>query len=31
MTALGARIKGLRAERGLQQRQLAEKAGMTPS
>ncbi len=31
MTSLGARIKGLRAERGLQQRQLAEKAGMTPS
>jgi len=31
VTALGARIKGLRAERGLQQRQLAEKAGMTPS
>ena len=31
MTPLGARIKGLRAERGLQQRQLAEKAGMTPS
>ncbi len=31
MTALGARIKGLRVERGLQQRQLAEKAGMTPS
>ncbi len=31
MTALGSRIKGLRAERGLQQRQLAEKAGMTPS
>jgi transcriptional regulator with XRE-family HTH domain len=31
VTALGARIKGLRVERGLQQRQLAEKAGMTPS
>lgn len=31
MTPLGARIKGLRAERELQQRQLAEKAGMTPS
>jgi transcriptional regulator with XRE-family HTH domain len=31
VTPLGARIKGLRAERGLQQRQLAEKAGMTPS
>ena len=31
MTPLGARIKGLRAERHLQQRQLAEKAGMTPS
>jgi transcriptional regulator with XRE-family HTH domain len=31
VTSLGARIKGLRAERGLQQRQLAEKAGMTPS
>jgi len=31
VTSLGARIKGLRVERGLQQRQLAEKAGMTPS
>jgi transcriptional regulator with XRE-family HTH domain len=31
VTSLGARIKGLRAERRLQQRQLAEKAGMTPS
>ncbi len=31
MTALGARIKGLRAERELQQRQLAEKAELTPS
>ena len=31
MTALGARIKALRGERGLQQRQLAEKAGLTPS
>ncbi|MBI2160506.1 MAG: helix-turn-helix domain-containing protein [Candidatus Rokubacteria bacterium] len=31
MTALGTRIKGLRAERGLQQRQLAEKAELTPS
>jgi transcriptional regulator with XRE-family HTH domain len=31
MTALGERIKALRAERGLQQRQLAEKAGLTPS
>ena len=31
MTSLGGRIKSLRAERGLQQRQLAEKAGMTPS
>jgi transcriptional regulator with XRE-family HTH domain len=31
MTPLGGRIKSLRAERGLQQRQLAEKAGMTPS
>src|SRR5262245_32404977 len=28
---LGARIKELRAERALQQRQLAEKAGLTPS
>lgn len=28
---LGQRIKQLRAERGLQQRQLAEKAGLTPS
>jgi len=31
VTALGARIKALRTERGLQQRQLAEKAGLTPS
>ena len=31
MTALGGRIKALRAERELQQRQLAEKAGLTPS
>ncbi len=31
MTALGTRIKGLRAERELQQRQLAEKAELTPS
>ena len=31
MTALGGRIKGLRAERLLQQRQLAEKANLTPS
>lgn len=31
MTALGERIKALRAERALQQRQLAEKAGLTPS
>ncbi|HWN55677.1 MAG TPA: XRE family transcriptional regulator [Methylomirabilota bacterium] len=31
MTSLGGRIKSLRAERRLQQRQLAEKAGMTPS
>ena len=31
MTALGQRIKALRAERALQQRQLAEKAGLTPS
>ena len=31
MTALGDRIKALRAERQLQQRQLAEKAGLTPS
>ena len=30
-TALGARIKALRMERELQQRQLAEKAGLTPS
>ena len=29
--ALGERIKALRAERELQQRQLAEKAGLTPS
>ena len=31
MTSLGQRIKALRAERQLQQRQLAEKAGLTPS
>ena len=31
MTSLGQRIKALRAERELQQRQLAEKAGLTPS
>lgn len=31
MTALGERIKRLRAERELQQRQLAEKAHLTPS
>lgn len=31
MTSLGQRIKSLRAERRLQQRQLAEKAGLTPS
>jgi transcriptional regulator with XRE-family HTH domain len=31
MTTLGQRIKALRAERHLQQRQLAEKAGLTPS
>jgi transcriptional regulator with XRE-family HTH domain len=31
MTALGQRIKAFRAERALQQRQLAEKAGLTPS
>ena len=31
MTSLGERIKSLRAERQLQQRQLAEKAGLTPS
>ena len=31
MTALGARIKSLRLERDLQQRQLAEKADLTPS
>ena len=31
MTALGARIKSLRNERGLQQLQLAEKADLTPS
>ena len=31
MISLGQRIKGLRAERALQQRQLAEKAGLTPS
>ena len=30
-SALGARIKALRMERELQQRQLAEKAGLTPS
>ena len=31
MTSLGERIKSLRLERDLQQRQLAEKAEMTPS
>jgi len=31
MTSLGARIKALRLERDLQQRQLAEKADLTPS
>ena len=31
MTSLGQRIKSLRAERQLQQRQLALKAGLTPS
>jgi transcriptional regulator with XRE-family HTH domain len=31
VTSLGERIKALRAERQLQQRQLAEKAGLTPS
>jgi transcriptional regulator with XRE-family HTH domain len=31
MTTLGERVRGLRAERGLQQRQLAEKAELTPS
>ena len=31
MKSLGERIKALRAERQLQQRQLAEKAGLTPS
>ncbi|HEV8439502.1 MAG TPA: XRE family transcriptional regulator [Methylomirabilota bacterium] len=31
MTSLGQRIKAFRAERHLQQRQLAEKAGLTPS
>jgi len=31
MTPLGVRIRALRLERELQQRQLAEKAGMTPS
>jgi transcriptional regulator with XRE-family HTH domain len=31
MTTLGERIRGLRAERGLQQRQLADKANLTPS
>ena len=31
MTALGERIKAFRAERALQQRQLAEKAGLTAS
>jgi len=31
VTALGARLKGLRTERELQQRQLAEKADLTPS
>jgi transcriptional regulator with XRE-family HTH domain len=31
VTALGERIRALRAERALQQRQLAEKAGLAPS
>ena len=31
MTALGERIRSLRTEQALQQRQLAEKAGLTPS
>ena len=31
MTALGQRIRAYRAERALQQRQLAEKAGLSPS
>jgi DNA-binding XRE family transcriptional regulator len=31
MSTLGQRIRSLRAERQLQQRQLAEKAGLTPS
>ncbi len=31
MTPLGERVRGLRLERLLQQRQLAEKAGLTPS
>ena len=31
MTALGQRIRAFRAERALQQRQLAEKAGLSPS
>jgi transcriptional regulator with XRE-family HTH domain len=31
MTSLGQRIKALRTERALQQRQLAEKAGLAPS
>jgi len=31
VTSLGQRIKALRADRHLQQRQLAEKAGLTPS
>lgn len=31
MTALGARLRALRLERELQQRQLAEKAGLAPS
>ena len=31
MISLGQRIKALRADRALQQRQLAEKAGLTPS
>ena len=31
MISLGQRIKALRGERALQQRQLAEKAGLTPS
>ncbi len=31
MTALGERLRALRQERELQQRQLADKAGLTPS